>query len=93
VVAYYATLSGDDPGIVPCPVLLHLAEDDAYPSGGDPDVFVPRLRDNGTPVTSHVYAGTGHLFANATMTEHVDGRAAALAFARTTVFLESRLTE
>jgi carboxymethylenebutenolidase len=93
VVAYYGTLSGDDPGIVPCPVLLHLAEEDSYPAGGDPETFVPRLRDNGTPVTSHTYAGTGHSFANATMTERVDGRAAALAFARTTVFLESRLTE
>jgi carboxymethylenebutenolidase len=93
VVAYYATLSADDPGIVPCPVLLHLAEDDGYPAGGEPAVFVPRLRDNGTPVTSHTYAGTGHSFANATMTEKVDGRAAALAFARTVVFLEARLSD
>jgi carboxymethylenebutenolidase len=93
VVAYYATLAADDPGIVPCPVLLHLAESDDYRPGGEPDVFVPRLRDNGTPVTSHLYAGTGHSFANATLTEKVDGRAAALAFARTTVFLESRLAE
>lgn len=93
VVAYYATLGRDDPGIVPCPVLLHLAESDSYPHGGEPEVFVSRLRDNGTPVTSHTYAGTGHSFANATLTEKVDGRSAALAFARTTVFLESRLSE
>jgi carboxymethylenebutenolidase len=93
VVAYYATLSADDPGIVPCPVLLHLAEDDHYPAGGEPEVFVPRLRENGTPVTSHTYTGTGHSFANATLTENVDGRAAALAFARTVVFLEARLSE
>lgn len=93
VVAYYATLGRDDPGIVPCPVLLHLAEEDRYLPGGEPDAFLSRLRDNGTPVTAHTYAGTGHSFANATLADRVDGRAAALAFARTTVFLESRLTE
>jgi carboxymethylenebutenolidase len=93
VAAYYATLGAADPGIVPCPVLLHLAESDTYLPGGDPDAFVPRLRDNGTPVTSHTYVGTAHSFANATLTEKVDGRAAALAFARTVVFLEARLSE
>jgi carboxymethylenebutenolidase len=93
VVAYYATLGADDPGIVPCPVLLHLAEDDEYLPGGDPDDFLRRLRDNGTPVTAHTYSGTGHSFANATLPDAIDARAAALAFARTTVFLESRLTE
>lgn len=91
VVAYYATLGPDDSGILPCPVLLHLAESDGYRPGSEPDAFVSRLRDNGTPVTSHTYVGTGHSFANATLTEKVDGRAAALAFARTTVFLEARL--
>jgi carboxymethylenebutenolidase len=92
VVAYYATLGSDDPGILPCPVLLHLAEEDRYLPGGEPDAFIARLRDNGTPVTSHTYAGAGHSFANATLTEKVEGRAAALAFARTTVFLDSRLS-
>jgi carboxymethylenebutenolidase len=92
VVAYYATLTGGDPGILPCPVLLHLAESDGYPPGGEPDAFQSRLRDNGTPVTAHTYAGTGHSFANATLTERVDGRAAALAFARTVAFLEARLS-
>jgi carboxymethylenebutenolidase len=93
VVAYCATLGSRDAGILPCPVLLHLAESDDYLPGGEPDVFMARLRDDGTPVASHTYVGTGHSFANATMTEKVDARAAALAFARTTVFLESRLTE
>lgn len=91
VVAYYATLGPDDPGILPCPVLLHLAESDGYRPGSEPDVFASRLRDNGTPVSTHTYVGTGHSFANASLTEKVDGRAAALAFARTTVFLEARL--
>ena len=93
VVAYYATLGPGDPGIVPCPVLLHLAEDDAWADGADPDTFVARLRDDGTPVATHTYVGTLHSFANATLREKVDGRAAALAFARTTVFLESRLKD
>jgi hypothetical protein len=37
--------------------------------------------------------GTAHYFANASLHAKVDGRAAALAFARTTVFLESRLKD
>ncbi|MEO5921414.1 MAG: dienelactone hydrolase family protein [Pseudolysinimonas sp.] len=93
VVAYYATLGPADPGIVPCPVLLHLAEEDSWSAGADPDSFAARLRDDGTPVTAHTYLGTLHSFANATLREKVDGRAAALAFARTTVFLESRLKD
>ncbi len=93
VVAYYASLGAADPGIVPCPVLLHLAEEDTWADGAEPDTFAARLRDDGTPVVSHTYAGTLHSFANATLRERVDGRAAALAFARTTVFLESRLKD
>jgi carboxymethylenebutenolidase len=93
VVAYYATLGPDEPGIVPCPVLMHLAEEDSWADGADPATFAARLRDDGTPVTSHTYVGTLHSFANASIRERVDGRAAALAFARTTVFLESRLKD
>jgi carboxymethylenebutenolidase len=93
VVVYYATLGPRDPGIVPCPVLLHLAEEDTWAEGADPDTFTARLRDDGTPVVAHTYVGTVHSFANATLSERVDGRAAALAFARTTVFLESRLKD
>lgn len=93
VVAYYATLGADEPGIVPCPVLLHLAEEDSWREGADPETFAARLRDDGTPVTTHTYVGTLHSFANASLRERVDGRAAALAFARTTVFLESRLKD
>jgi len=93
VVAYYATLGPGDPGIVPCPVLLHLPEQSRWADGADPQTFGARLRDDGTPVSAHTYAGTGHSFANATLREKVDGRSAALAFARTTVFLESRLKD
>jgi carboxymethylenebutenolidase len=74
-------------------VLLHLAEEDSWNEGADPETFAARLRDDGTPVTSHTYVGTLHSFANATLRERIDGRAAALAFARTTVFLEARLKD
>ncbi len=92
VVAYYATA---DPGggIIPAPVLLHLAEsDDTEPADGVV-AFVDSLLDDGTPVAQHTYAGTGHLFANASRRDLVDTRAAALAFARTTVFLEKHLAD
>ncbi|MDH6182443.1 carboxymethylenebutenolidase [Microbacteriaceae bacterium SG_E_30_P1] len=93
VVSYYASLSAADHGIIPCPVLLHWAETDEWDSGDDPASFVARLRDHGTPVTEHTYAGTVHSFANASVTETVDARAAALAYARTAVFLEKHLGE
>ena len=93
VVAYYATLTAPQQGIIPCPVLLHLAEQDDWPDTGGPEQFVSRLRENGTPVMQHVYAGTAHGFANASIHALIDTRAAALAFARTTLFLETQLGE
>ncbi|HEY4214520.1 MAG TPA: alpha/beta fold hydrolase [Steroidobacteraceae bacterium] len=90
-VAYYATLQASQQGIIPCPVLLHFAEQDDWPQTGSPEEFVGRLRENGTPVTEHGYAGTEHGFANASIPALIDTRAAALAFARTTVFLETHL--
>ncbi|MEO6117277.1 MAG: alpha/beta fold hydrolase [Pseudolysinimonas sp.] len=90
-VAYYATLQASQQGIIPCPVLLHFAEQDDWPETGSPEQFVGRLRENGTPVTQHGYAGTEHGFANASIPALIDTRAAALAFARTTVFLETHL--
>jgi len=92
-VAYYATLEATQPGIIPCPVMLHFAEQDDWPEGGTPEQFVGRLRENGTPVTQHGYAGTEHGFANGSLPALLDTRAAALAFARTTVFLETHLTD
>lgn len=92
VVAYYAT--GDPSGgIIPAPVLLHLAESDETTPAAELAAFVDSLHGDGTPVARHTYAGTRHLFANASRRDLVDTRAAALAFARTTVFLEAHLTE
>jgi carboxymethylenebutenolidase len=93
VAAYDATLTAAQHGIIPCPALLHLAEQGEWPETGGPEQFVSRLRENGTPVAQHVYAGTGRGFANASIHELTDTRAAALAFARTTLFLETQLGE
>jgi carboxymethylenebutenolidase len=87
-VIYYGT--GPD-GIIPAPLLFHLAETDEFEPTDDTDAYLARLKSDGTPVTSHTYAGTEHNFANATVPGLVDTRSAALAFARTTVFLEAQL--
>jgi carboxymethylenebutenolidase len=93
VVAYYASLGPQDHGVIPCPVLLQWAESDEWEEGEDPESFVARLKDHGTPVTQFGYLGTRHSFANATVKTSVDLQAAALAFARTAVFLESNLID
>jgi carboxymethylenebutenolidase len=87
-VVYYGT--GPD-GIIPAPLLFHLAETDEFEPTQDTDAYLARLKGDGTPVTSHTYVGTEHNFANATVPALVDERSAALAFARTTVFLETQL--
>lgn len=93
VVAYYASLGPRDHGVIPCPVLLQWAENDEWDEGEDPEEFVARLKDHGTPVTQFGYVGTQHAFANASVAAHVNLQAAALAFARTAVFLESNLVD
>lgn len=93
VTAYYATLTPEQHAIVPCPVLLHFAETDEWGEGADPESFVGRLKDDGTPVTSHVYEGTVHSFANATIGAAVHPAAAALAYARTMSFLNGHLID
>ncbi|WP_165063160.1 dienelactone hydrolase family protein [Marisediminicola senii] len=93
VVAYYASLEAKDHGVIPSPVQLHLAETDSWSAGQEPESFVDRLREHGTPVTQFTYAGTVHGFANATIHSTLDARAAALAYARVARFLESHLLE
>lgn len=93
VVAYYATLAPAQHGVLPAPVLLQFAEIDEWDDGEDPESFIDRLKDHGTPVTQFTYLGTVHSFANATIDEKVDAAAAALAFARTASFLEDHLTD
>ncbi len=91
VVAYDATLDQDEHAILPAPVLLQLAEIAEWREGADPEGFVDRLRDHGTPVARHDYAGARPGFANATAGGAFDSRVAALAFARTAAFLDERL--
>ncbi|TXN29225.1 dienelactone hydrolase family protein [Lacisediminihabitans profunda] len=93
VVAYYATLGPAQHGVIPCPVLLQFAEVDEWDEGEDPESFIDRLKDHGTPVSQFSYLGTVHSFANATIPEKVNGAAAALAFARTASFLEDHLID
>ena len=93
VVAYYATLGPETASVLPCPVLLHFAEQDEWEEGEEPDAFVDRLLDHGTPVLRFDYAGTVHSFANAALPETYEPRAAALAFARTTGFLQRELLD
>jgi carboxymethylenebutenolidase len=93
VAAYSAALGAAEHTLLPCPVLLNLAEVDEWPAGDRPDAFVSALRDHGTPVTVHTSPGTRHAFFNANLPDRVDGPAAALAFARTAVFLEQHLVD
>jgi carboxymethylenebutenolidase len=93
VVAYYATLGPETASVLPCPVLLHFAEVDEWEDDEDPDAFVARLQDHGTPVARHDYLGTVHSFANAGVPELYEPRAAALAFARTAAFLQRELLD
>lgn len=93
VAAYYATLGPETAAVLPCPVLLHFAEVDEWEDDEDPDAFVARLRDHGTPVARHDYVGTAHSFANAAIPELYESRAAALAFARTAAFLQRELLD
>jgi carboxymethylenebutenolidase len=93
VVAYYAALGDDEAGILPCPVLVHRPDDPHWPQANDADALIGRLKEHGTPVTQHRYAGTSEGFANATMLELLDKNAAALAFARSTYFLQAQLLD
>jgi carboxymethylenebutenolidase len=74
-------------------VLLQFAEVDEWQDGEEPESFIDRLKDHGTPVTQFSYLGTVHSFANATIPDRVDVDAAALAFARTASFLEDHLVD
>lgn len=91
VVAYYATLHPSLHRVIPAPVLLHWAESDEWREGEDPESFVDRLKEHGTPTSQHTYLGTVHTFANASLRDKLNAQAAALAFARTVMFLESHL--
>lgn len=91
VVGYYGSLDSAEHGVTPCPVLLHLAEVDQWPAGGDPATLVAHLKDHGTPVTEYTYSGTRHSFANESIEKAWDPAVAALSFERTVGFLNEHL--
>jgi carboxymethylenebutenolidase len=93
IAAYYATVSPEDHGVLPCPVLLNFAEEDEWGEGEEPEEFIGRLKEHGTPVVAHTYPGTVHSFANASIPSKLSARAAALAFARTASFLKAQLID
>lgn len=93
VVAYYAGLSADEAGILPCPVLLHYAENGDWGADSEADGFVSRLKELGTPVTLHSYLATREGFANATIVTELDKNAAALAYARSCHFLLKHIAD
>jgi carboxymethylenebutenolidase len=91
VVAYYATLSPKDHGVVPCPVLLQFAGTDQWADDEEPDDFIERLTDHGTPVIRNDYANTVHSFANASIPATYNEPAAEDAAKRTSMFLKDYL--
>jgi carboxymethylenebutenolidase len=91
VVAYCASLGPQEHGVIPCAVLLHLAEHDEWIDDQRPEAFIGRLREHGTPVTSHTYPGTSPVFPNASLRDRLDPDAAALAYRRTEAFLAEHL--
>jgi carboxymethylenebutenolidase len=93
VVAYYASLGPKDHGVIPSPVMLHFAESDEWGPGETPTAFIERLKEHGTPVTDHTYLDTVHSFANGSIEEKHNARAAELAHARTRTFLASHLSD
>jgi len=93
LVAYYGSATVAEHGIIPCPVLLQLAEIDDWAPGRNPVDLIARLRDDGTSVTEFTYVGVQHGFANEQNTKAYDRNAAALAFARTVAFLNLHLSD
>jgi carboxymethylenebutenolidase len=93
VVAYYASLGPKDHGVIPSPVMLHLAETDEWTPDEEPNSFIARLKEHGTPITDHTYLDTVHSFANASISERHNARASELAHARTRSFLASHLLD
>jgi carboxymethylenebutenolidase len=93
VVAYYGSATASEHGVIPCPVLLQLAEIDDWAPGRDPQDLMVRLRDHGTSVTEFTYLGALHGFANEQNVTAYDRNVAALAFARTIAFLKLHLDD
>ena len=73
------------------PLLGHFAEDDPFTSAEEVREFVAAFEGAGREITTHVYPGTGHWFAEPSRTDAYDPAAAELAWARTLEFLRKIL--
>lgn len=88
VVAYDAVLNEREVGVLPCPVQLHFAGE----NGSDPELFVARLLDDGTTLERFDYFRAARSFASRSVSAST-AESDALAFARTTSFLEKYLVD
>lgn len=73
------------------PLLGHFAEEDPFTSAEEVGQLETAFREAGREVTTHVYPGTYHWFAEPSRPEY-KAEAADLAFARTLEFLDRELT-
>jgi carboxymethylenebutenolidase len=95
IAAYYGAPLGDaapDWSGLTAPVLIHIAGDDAFFPPDAVNALADALRGMGKDVTTYVYPGTGHAFANEeNALGTYDKDAGDLAWSRTLEFLKSKL--
>jgi carboxymethylenebutenolidase len=89
-VAYYGAWAGPWVTKSKAPLLGHFAEDDPFTSAEDVAEVEAAFREAGREMTSHVYPGTKHWFAEPSRPEY-DAAAADLAWDRTLAFLAGLL--
>jgi len=89
-VAYYGAWAGPWVTQSKAPLLGHFAEDDPFTSAEEVADVEAAFRDAGREMTSHVYPGTKHWFAEPSRPEY-DAAAANTAWERTLAFLARRL--
>lgn len=90
VVAYYAALTPRQGVTVRCPVLLLLAETDAFLAPEEAPAFLAAVRSAGVPADTVTYPATQHSFANLDVPA-AGPLAAERAWARTVNFLRAHL--
>jgi carboxymethylenebutenolidase len=89
-VVYYGTTGGPVLAAGRTPILGHFAEDDPFEDPTGVAAFESGLRAAGRDVTTYVYPGTGHWFAEPSRDAY-SAEAADLAFERTVSFLRRHL--
>jgi len=89
-VAYYGAWAGPWVTKSRAPLVGHFAEDDPFTSADEVADVEAAFRDAGREMTSHVYPGTKHWFAEPSRPEY-DAAAAEVAWNRTLAFLAGLL--